>query len=312
MKNINNKQFAVFTIFGVFVTLVVAIIINTLDFSTQKNDVLRKYQFSKFENNNKDIDTVFIGDSSCGNAINANLFDAKTGLKSYNLALTGSFGVESDINMLKHSLKHFPKLQNVIFIHTLNIWGRDFSYTGFFDTLYSFLDLLHYDYLTDNNLLAEYLIYKTNPKEIVWLLEKNKIKNSINTSLDYNEQKTKKFSNGLIELSSVENYDEFNLANHKKLVYNEFEEICKKNNLQCFYANGPILENIYTAEKTKIDSMIKKLNLFNKNIIFIPKVFTYPVNMIGDSEDHIDPNYKDKVTLDYIGILEKYGLKGKE
>ncbi|MDY0194462.1 MAG: hypothetical protein WC253_05715 [Sulfurovaceae bacterium] len=310
----NNKQFTIFTIYGVFVILAAAAIINTLDFSTQKNDVLRKYQFSKFDNKdiNKDINTVFIGDSSCGNAINANLFNANTGLNSYNLALTGSFGVESDINMLKHSLKHFPKLQNVIFMHTLNIWGRDFSYTGYFDTLYSFSDLFNYNYFTDKNLFTEYLIYKTNPKEIGWLLGKNKIKNSINLDIDYNEQKNKKFSNGLIALSSVKNYDEFNLANHKKLVYQELEHICKKNNLKCFYVNGPILENIYEDEKHKVDKLIKKINSLNKDIIFIPNVFAYSSNIIGDSEDHIDPDFKDKVTLDYMEILKKYGLKGNK
>ena len=62
--------------------------------------ILYNYQLKKLSTE-EDVDTIFIGDSSLGNSINADLFSAQGATKALNLALTGNYGYAGSYNMLK-------------------------------------------------------------------------------------------------------------------------------------------------------------------------------------------------------------------
>src|SRR4051812_2425847 len=64
---------------------------------------LYAYQMEKLKTAH-DIDTVFLGDSSLGNAIDAKLWDQWTGKKSLNLALTSGYGYQGAYVMLENVL----------------------------------------------------------------------------------------------------------------------------------------------------------------------------------------------------------------
>ena len=91
------------------------------------NDVLRQYQFAKLETFQGDINTIIVGDSSAGNAIDAELFSELSQGKTINTSLTLSFGLVGSLNMSKQALAKHPEIKNIIIIQTLGIWNQSFS-----------------------------------------------------------------------------------------------------------------------------------------------------------------------------------------
>ncbi len=65
---------------------------------------LYDYQLKKLSTQ-EDVDTIFIGDSSLGNAINADLISRQGSIKALNLALNGNYGYAGPYNMLKKNSK---------------------------------------------------------------------------------------------------------------------------------------------------------------------------------------------------------------
>jgi len=75
---------------------------------------LYQYQVGKISQADK-FDTIFIGDSSLGNLIDAEYFSEETGQKAMNLALMGSYGYAGSYNMLKRAYAKNPDLKNVFY-----------------------------------------------------------------------------------------------------------------------------------------------------------------------------------------------------
>lgn len=299
MKKLTYKQFSFLYIYLFLGIFILSFILNSLDFTINENDLIRKYQQQKIIFNDK-IDTIFIGDSSCGNAIDHRLVDTKLHIYSLNLALTGSFGIEGNLNILKSSIKKFSQLKNVILIQTLDIWSRDYSYIGVFDTLDNVSSL-------DENLYKKYIIYKINPKELWWHIKYYlfSFPTYINKKYDYLQQKDDKFSNKKLFIRKENSLPLPFTHNYKQKAFQEYNNICKKHHLNCFFFHGPIHQQIYKQSP----KAIYKIQQFIKNsspyIHSSNKIFSYPSFMIGDEYDHIDPKYKQRTTLDYINEIKK-------
>jgi hypothetical protein len=69
------------------------------------------------------LDTIFVGDSSLGNAVDANYFNQISGAHSVNLALTGSFAYAGALVMLQEAAKSQP-IKNVVLYFTIDALGR--------------------------------------------------------------------------------------------------------------------------------------------------------------------------------------------
>lgn len=305
MFYLKDKHFFILTLSGILLVILISFELHALDITTTQNDVIRQHQLKKIVYNS-DIDTIFIGDSSLGNAINADYFDSIAGTHSYNLALTGSFGIEGSLVMLNRAVAQFPNLKNIVLIHTQTIWSRDFSYIGVFDLIDSFHTLSIFQPYLNDNIKLKYIHYITNPKEILWNIKAyiaasgnhlTKVEN------DFLAQAEEKYSNQKKKVHKNLRIPTIPKDAVKKDMFSLFNNICKEKRLNCFFLNGPIHEEVYQNSlfaTKQITSFIKH----NSHFIHISdKVFTYPQSMIGDNADHITPMFKSKATENYYHEL---------
>ena len=74
-------------------------------------------------------DTLFIGDSSLGNAISVDHWQKITGHQATNLALTGVMGYAGSLVMLENALKYAP-VKNVIIMQTPDMMTRSVAHNA--------------------------------------------------------------------------------------------------------------------------------------------------------------------------------------
>jgi hypothetical protein len=280
-------------------------LLNRSDFSLNGNDILRQYQLSKIESDAfENISTIIIGDSSGGNAIDANYFTELSNSQTTNLCLTGSWGIIGSLGILKKSLEHNHKIKNVIIIQTLDIWGRSYPKEAVLE-LFNLKDALQ-----ELNLktLVEYYI---NPKEILWHLKhlnKKMFSLDLSSEIDYKNdyviQKKKKYSNNTQQLSAI-SFDNIKLHNDKLKELELLQNFCNTHSLNCVFTHGPIHASIANNSGQYLSYLNQELNKHFK-IKHSDKVLKYPNSYIGDSPDHIDIRYKKEVTSDYFDVLKQY------
>lgn len=309
MLLLSNKQWVYVFVMSIGMVLCLSFLINVMDYPTNNNDVIRQYQLNKIRSGNKNIDTIFFGDSSCGNAIDAKYFDKLANTQSVNLALTGSFGIEGSLNMIRRAVDYNKNIRNIIIIQTLDIWRREFSYIGFFDTLTSIRDLANTEKALDKNLVKHYITYIFNPKELLWLAQwllGEKHQFSIDQKYDFLRQNKIKYSNGLKTINITRHLISPFLNEEVKTMYTLLDKYCKENDLNCIYMHGPIIDKILQNSEKSVEKINRFIMDTSKTITPLPTVFSFPQKMIGDAPDHIAPTYKKTVTEEYFHQLKPY------
>ena len=291
-------------IFSIVSVLLLSLLLNTLDYSYTENDVIRKYQLNKINNNSfKDVSTIILGDSSSGNVISAQHFYKLSGLKSENLSLTAAWGIEGSLGVLKKSLASNKKIKNIIIIQTFDVWSNPLTKESLLE-LSSILNALSTINLTD------IISYYFNPREIIWFLRSffgfNNELLEIDMENDFLKQRDSKYSNGERVLS-----DDFSL-NGRLFSIDKVGEIsrlvsfCNDNNLNCILVNGPIHSKLAKQSKKYIQYIVRKLTFFSSEIQYITNISTFSNSKMGDSDDHLDVAYKKLVTKKYYALIKPY------
>jgi len=85
------------------------------------------------------------------------------------------------------------------------------------------------------------------------------------------------------------------------------QEYCYKSGLRCIYLNAPV-HNFVLLNSEKYLSEINVLKGQDAGIKYINSYRSYPDNMIGDTQEHIDSSYKDMVTEDYFNLIRDSDL----
>ena len=249
-----------------------------------------------------DINTIIVGDSSGGNSMDAQYFTLLSGLQSENLCLTGSWGIVGSLGIIKKALHKNQNIKNIVIIHTLDIWGRDFPKESILE-LYDFNFIIHY--LDTDSIFA----YFFNLKEIWWHLKylimkilNHSTMTKIDTKNDYILQRDNKFSNGKSTPSAKVNFDTFSDAKKMELVM--LDRFCRDQSLNCIFLNGPIHSDL-VKDSDKIGNFLNSdIKQTFDNIKYYPTLFSYPAYKIGDSIDHIDTAYKKESTLNYYNLIK--------
>src|SRR5687767_8650401 len=98
---------------GLLLAAAAALVLGSLalDRSPLPYQALFDYQAAKLEG--PPADTIFVGDSTLGHAIDAELWSALSGRRAVNLALTGVYGYEGGYNFIERSLRNL-RPRNVI------------------------------------------------------------------------------------------------------------------------------------------------------------------------------------------------------
>jgi hypothetical protein len=292
-------------------SILLPVILNILNFPPTGNDIIRNYQLNKIHSDNfKDIETIIVGDSSGGNAINKKTFTELSGTKTENLTLTGSWGLFGSNGIIKRAISKNKNIKNIVIIQTLDIWSRKKSAESVLE-LYSLKGAINEIGLTSA------IEYYTNPKEIgriikyfikEYILNNPQPKTQIDLRHDYILQGNEKYSNNQLQLKESR-IGRIKLSNDKKYELSSLEETCKKHSLNCILVNGPIHSNFINDSKRVIEKNLSAVREEIKFIKYYDKIFSYPNQKIGDSVDHIDVKFKDEVTTDYYNLLKNDLLK---
>ena len=263
---------------------------------------LTNYQLSKIDDTDY-VDIAIVGDSSAGNAIDASLLGKTLNKKAISLALTGSFGYGGSYIMAKKAIQKGAK--EILVVHTVDMPTRP-TYldhrAGVF-LIRSFSDLLN---LTEDihHVLGLYLskdivatAIKQTFKYFLSNVDDTENKRSDPSKYDYIKQREKINAENIdIKISS-------SLINKDKLFYlNKLVNYCNEQKVKCFYAHGPIHHSFCKNNSdylSKINTLISNtgINLLSE------KPYCMDNNEVGDSEDHILPQYKNRSTGYYVSLL---------
>ncbi len=306
-KRINNKIFVKSILLILVVIYLISFILNRMDLSMTDNDVIRNYQLEKIDSSNfSNINTIIIGDSSGGNAIDSKLFSELSGLNTKNICLTGSWGLVGSLGILKKSIEKNENIKNIIIIHTLDIWEREFPKESILE-LFTLSDILENKYV-DNNAIFGFLF---NPKEIFWhakIAKKTFFDSEINNLIDYEndyiKQGESKYSNGKKHIKQNYSFDNLRFSESKILELNYLQNYCLSKNLNCIFVHGPIHEQVSKNSTQYINYLNTNLKKLIK-IKYYLNVFSYPNSKMGDSHDHIDVEFKKESTRDYFNLIKK-------
>lgn len=298
------KVFINLFLLTILTILIISLLLKIFVEKTSDNNLIKNYQIEKINSIEfKNINTIFVGDSSGGNAINAQYFDKLSGLSSANLSLTGSWGIIGSLGIIEKAYEKNPSLKNIVIIQTLSIWDRKFPTESIFK-LFKMEDFLKY--LNIREIFAYYF----NPKEIRWnlisLFNTKYNSEKIDLQFDYLLQNKNKYSNGKKEITKDLSLNHLILSESKKNELKELEKFCLDNSINCIFLNGPIHRDLLNNSTKFIEH---KNNVIDKQFSYIkyfPNILSYENHEMGDSPDHIDTKIKNNSTLDYYDLIKKH------
>lgn len=263
--------------------------------SLTQNGALVTFQQDKIDRR-KFVDTIFVGDSSLGNAIDSAEFDSLTGSKSLNLALSGNFGYAGSYNMIRRAVIRHPELRNVVIMQTLDVITRHIPYHSY---VLSSPDLRIFDLGSDLRwpVAAAFVSELLDWHTFLYIPNLLRGEKALVFDNDYVRQDPDHHPqvNNLAPMPPVNPLDTRFLR--------EIAGLCRGRRLNCFYAHGPLLEGIINnskeqLEETNIDIRENGLRLA------LDRPMPIPSDRIGDSEDHVAPPFKSEATHYYAQRLK--------
>jgi hypothetical protein len=288
------------------IPLIILYILSVVYFSfiSKKNfpyEILYNHQIDKIHKTKK-YSTIFIGDSSLGNAIDSDYFSEKTSEKSINLALTGVYGYAGSYNILKQAFLKNPNLKNVIIMQTLGMSGRKTSYQGYWYSINELSDLYELNlYEIIQVLLA------SDPKSQIRKLFESKAKTKTQNYLknDYIKQNPEKRP-----LVPDRGFSANNINRDKYRFLKKILSFTQKNGINLYYVHGPNSEERVNLSSQYIEDVNTSLKAIGINLI--EDVIKVPIEDIGDEHDHVSPNTKRKYTEVYLDLLMRNGVITKK
>jgi hypothetical protein len=262
------------------------------------NYLIYNYQRKKIEDTTN-LENIFLGDSSLGNAIDIDYFNAHNGNKSINLALNRIYGFAGQYNLLREVIKKNRNIKKIFIVNSIFFLNSDSEDESFFLTSKNFGDF----FIARNKISFITYSYKYWIKSLIvnYRYSENEYNNFFlkNINRDYIVQnKNLKFS---------EMIDEINIKNidyDKKYFYlKKIVSLCKDNGIDVFFFHGPL----YSSDYNKYLDIIRSNKIFYEklNIKYYPFFYKMKKDEIGDLPLH--SNYKSKiiVTKAYINYLKK-------
>ena len=302
---IDYKKFFLYEIILVFLFIFITIFLSLyginekfVNIAKDKNFLILKYQKDKIYKKNN-IDSIFFGDSSLGNAINIKLFNNITNSDAINVALSDSYGFAGQYNLLKIILETNKKqIKKIYIFNSFFFLNTDLEDEAYFISSSNILDFFE----AKNKI--QYLInyYKYFWKFITIKLNFNEFEYSVfeKNSLykDFIKQKEeKKLSINIKKPTNLKN---------KLYYFSKLVDLSKENNIEIIVLKGPIYKNFFLDNQSKMinENFYEKF----KKIKIIDEIVFLNENEVGDFPSHVDELYKDLFTKKYINILKKNNL----
>lgn len=259
--------------------------------------VLQAHQEAKLVENDE-VEVVLLGDSSLGNAIDAQLFLDTTGRETVSLALNGLYGYAGSYNMLRRALAVFPNLEHAVVINTPDMMSRPPSQRGWLLTLESPQALLDVGWQGTSAALAE-LLRMAAEKETMAYLPKRIAGQTLDPSTvlenDYIRQGERK------RPPQVEDWTQRTVhpgkANHLRALVT----LAAQNGVHVTYAHGPLWAEQLAASTDYLDAAEREIQDTGVTLVsWRPSIETQD---LGNTTDHVAPAHKEAMTLQYASHL---------
>lgn len=259
------------------------------------SQILVERQFEKAMSTSADI--VFVGDSSLGNAIDAQLWGELSGRSAVNLALTGYYGYAGSFHMLKRVLNH-RRPQLVVVMHTVDMAARTPSQEA------ELLMREPNDLLATQRLATTWHIY-FNVDQLVqslrylWgrALGRTLAAPSEFIENDYIRQGGRR-STG----PTRQSIDRQQVKEGSVFWLHSIRHLCHAAAIDCVYIHGPLWSDVCDISLrflVRTDSAIDQTGI--RRIGGAP--ICMPLDHVGDSPDHVHPNFKQHYTKQYHALL---------
>lgn len=272
-----------------------------LGFRSDPTEALLHYQLAKIALTDVP-DTVFLGDSSLGNAIDAAYWQQRTGRPARSFALTAGFGYEADYNLLRRILAR-GRPQVVVFMHTGDLLQRPPPSFGYWATspdlvprlAFSLYSRLNASTVRDSMVyLGRYVGWSflgaAKPAEVAGVEEGiDYIPQSSRRRRDYEETPVPKWMSNKILARNVE-------------IFRKISALCRENGLTCLYAHGPLVMPWCEEGRSYFEDGAEQIAGAGLDLLS-PFPLCLPPEHVGDTEDHVAPRLKRLYTDRYIELI---------
>jgi hypothetical protein len=308
-QRFSAKNFTVALLSILLLGLLLSFLLNRLNITITGNDNIKNYQLAKIKDKSfNSVATIIVGDSSGGNAIDAQYFQKLSGLPVRNLCLTGGYGISGSLGMVQKAYRKNNNLKNIIIVHSFGVWQGEISTNAILE-----LFPLHVAYQELG--LKPLINFLFNPKELWWhtkylgkqLLGK-KFGWEVDHKNDYIQQSNQKYSNNLKTIQHDTAYHPYKISYKRLEQFNKLQKFCQDKKLNCIFAYGPT----HSVAANNSQNFFQLLNQTINNkiqISYIRQIYSYENRFIGDSLNHIDTTYKQQVTRDYFHTMNTLLVK---
>jgi len=231
----------------------------------------------------KNITLGFFGDSSCGNAINAEKIHPNVA----NLSLVKNYNISASLEMIKQTKSIHKDLDTAIIMHSFDTFSIDSNWTHYIKNVD---DLENRSYV--ENLFKKLRIFRPKLEYALMNFDfSNLFKISTPIVNDFLRQGKK---NNNIQLSRV---DTISNVNKKSII--DIINYCENQKIEYLFLFGPS-----TKINPDYDKLNELINFFDQNTKnYNSNNYTIRINNIGDSPYHANPLFKKESTTFYKNIL---------
>ena len=253
---------------------------------------LYRHQLDKLAEHH-DCDTIFLGDSSLGNSLDAEYFFELTGSRTLNLALNGSYGYAGTYNMLKRAHARFPNLKNVIIVQTIDMPTRDVSYRGYLYTARNLADIGELALAEQLAAISSAYNCADDTRHLLATLG-GKPKNYLEN--DYIRQNNEK-----VRLDSVVRFRPEEILEEQFEFVNKISDFSRQHGLNVVYVHGPCYAPLLQKSQTYLETV--NAHIESLGIPVAEGLLPIPAEDLGNALDHVAMDLKRKYTLQYADIL---------
>lgn len=265
------------------------------NFYNSAEEKLIRYQLKKIKENN--YNTIFLGDSSLGNLIDAKEWLKLSGNSTGNLALFGLTSFYGAYQIL--TKENFRNLENIYVVSSIDTWPRPKSSVD------------PYFIISENKLKKILSVLNSRDFRNILKLYLNFINESLNLNMSFLKINTKLQNDYIVQNSTYKlpknipaNY-EFKLNPDKIFYLKKIFEFCDEKEIKCMFANSIIYEQFCDLTGyAKFLTDLKNL-LAESEIKYLNNNTCLPYTMLGDAYDHLHPKYKVEFTKKFYELIKK-------
>jgi hypothetical protein len=264
---------------------------------TWKEAKLLRHQLDKIEAAPR-VDVLLVGDSTLGNAIDAQTWSRESGKTVLSLPLTGDYGYGGTLNMLRRVLRrHRPEL--VVVFQTPDMMRRKVTYDGLMYTAETLADIRG---IPPWRLLGPLASWDIPISMLVNGLAPAGPDGALLAG-DYVPQQTDPAKAKVNARRDARLLTPAMVHPQRTVFLDQIGALCARERLSCLYAHGPYVEPECSAigpYLDKVDALIRKSGL-----IVVPGTpVCMPLADAGDSADHVAPPLKQRYSELYRALID--------